>query len=259
MILLRSAVFNAWFFGMTFLLGLLGVGVRALAPGRALAWARVWARVVLAGARVICGIKVEVTGFEQLPAGAALIASQHQSAFDTLIWVTLLPRASYIYKAELGRIPLFGAMLVASGQIPLDRKASVAGLRQLLRAAVAARDDGRQIVIFPEGTRVAVGVEVPIRGGFSMIAARTELPIYPVVTDSGRLWGRRAFRKWPGTVHIHIGEPIRPDLPSPVLVATLRERWKNAAVILASVDKSVDTASNLLTSEQVNTSLQVKK
>ncbi len=258
MIWLRSALFNAWFFGGTFLLGLFGVGVRAVAPSRALGLARLWARVVLAGARVIAGIEVSITGLERLPPGAALLASQHQSAFDTLIWVTVLPRASYIFKAELARIPLFGPMLVASGQIPLDRKATVAGIRRLLRAAAAAKADGRQIVIFPEGTRVAVGAEVPIRAGFSMIAARTSLPIYPVSTDSGRLWGRRAFRKYPGTVHIHIGEPIAPDLPGPKLVSTLQERWRNAAFILDGVDKSVDFESKALTLEQVKRAVEVK-
>lgn len=240
MIVLRSALFNAWFFGATAVLGFIGVFVRWFAPDRALGFARFWARTVLAGARVICGIRVKVTGMERLPAGAALIASQHQSAFDTLIWVMLLPKASYVFKAELARIPLFGPMLVASGQIPIDRGVSLATMRNLLRATERAKAQGRQIVIFPEGTRVAIGSEPEIRGGFSLIAARTGLPVFPVATDSGLLWSRRSFRKRPGCVRIHIGEPISPDLPQAELVATLKQRWREAGLGPSSVDKLVD-------------------
>ncbi len=140
-ILLRSAVFNLWFFGITFVLGVVGVFVRAFAPRRALPFAQFWARSVLAGARTICGIHVRVTGEANLPRGPALIVSQHQSAFDTLVWVNLVPRVSYVFKAELARIPLFGPMLLAAGQIPLDRGASVASVRKLLRAAERAKAD----------------------------------------------------------------------------------------------------------------------
>lgn len=240
MTLIRSAIFNLWFFGSTFVLGLVGVGLRRFAPGRSLDFARFWARAVLAGARVICGITVDVQGLERVPPGAALIASQHQSAFDTLIWMRLLPRPSYVFKAELARIPLFGPMLVASGQIPVDRGGSVAAIRGLLREVERAKHDGRQIVIFPEGTRVEIGQDAEIRGGFAAIAARTKLPIIPVATDSGRFWGRRAFRKRPGCVHIRIGEIIPPDLPQSVLVQTLRQRWRESELTAGAVDNSVD-------------------
>ncbi len=240
MILLRSLVFNSWFFGATFAWGLLGAFVRWLAPRHALVIARLWARTVIGGARVICGIEVAVTGLDRLPPGAVLVASQHQSAFDTLIWVVLLPRVSYIFKAELARIPLFGPMLVASGQIPIDREASVGAVRALLRATQRAREEGRQIVIFPEGTRVTRGAESSIRGGFTLVAGRTRLPIYPVATDSGRLWGRRSFRKFPGLVHIVIGEPIMPDLPPGQLVAALKRHWNNALPADSPVHNSVD-------------------
>ena len=231
MILLRSAIFNAWFFGTTAVLGLFGVLLRRVAPpDRVLGLARIWARTVLAGARAICRIDVDMTGLDRLPDGPCLIASQHQSAFDTLIWTARLPRISYIYKAELERIPLFGPMLAASGQIPINRDVSMASVRTLLRATQSAKANGRQIVIFPEGTRVVHGVDAEIRGGFTLVAARTGLPIYPVATDSGRYWGRRSFLKRPGRVRIHIGEPIPSDLPPAELIATLKARWSDAGL-----------------------------
>ena len=243
MILLRSAAFNLWFFGATFVLGLAGIFVRWFRPDRALAFARLWARVVLDGARVICDIRVEVTGRENLPEGAALIASQHQSAFDTLIWSQLVPRVAYVYKAELAKIPLFGPMLVASGQIPIDRAASLTAVRNLLRETQRAKAEARQIVIFPEGTRVDFGGDADIRPGFSLIATRTGLPIIPVATNSGLFWSRRAFRKRPGCVHIHIGEPISPDLPQAILIDTLKQRWRDAGLTRKPVDNSVDQCS----------------
>jgi len=240
MLLLRSALFNAWFFGLTVVMGLVGVAVRWFAPARTLDYARTWVRFVLAGARVICGIRWEVSGRENLAPGAALIASQHQSAFDTLVWALIVPKVSYVYKSELARIPLFGPMLVASGQIPLDRAASVGAVRKLLREAARAKTEGRQIVIFPEGTRVAPGEEVQLRAGVGVLASRIRLPVVPAATDSGRVWPRRAFRKRPGCVHIHIGEPIPPDLPQEVLIGTLRQRWREAGLLDKLVDNSVD-------------------
>jgi 1-acyl-sn-glycerol-3-phosphate acyltransferase len=254
-ILLRSALFNVWFFGTTFVLGFYGVFVRALAPTRSFALAQRWAQTVLAGARVICRIRVEITGLDRLPPGAALLASQHQSAFDTLIWIALLPRCSYIFKAELGRIPLFGPMLYAAGQIPLDRAASISSVRGLLRATQQARAAGRQIVIFPEGTRVQFDTDAAIRGGFTLIASRTGLPIYPVSTDSGRYWSRRAFIKRPGCVRIQIGEPIAPDLPGPKLISVLKQRWREAGSTAHPVGNSVDQLADDGAAERVDPSL----
>ena len=239
MMAIRSAVFNAWFFGVTALLGAIGIFTRAFMPSRTLAFARFWARSVLAGARVLCGLEAEITGFDKLPPGASLLASQHQSAFDTLIWVVMLPRCSYVFKAELADIPLFGPMLAASGQIPIDRAGSVSAVRSLIRKTQQARLDERQLVIFPEGTRVSHGADVPIRGGFTLIAQRTGLPIYPVSTNSGLFWGRRSFLKRPGRVRIHIGDPIPPTLPGAQLVTLLKQSWADGTHP-AIVDKSVD-------------------
>jgi 1-acyl-sn-glycerol-3-phosphate acyltransferase len=226
MIWVRSAIYNVWFVGATIVLGLFGIGLRAVAPHRALWLARVWARALLGGAQLICGIRTRVTGLETLPAGPLLIASQHQSAFDTLIWLLLVPRVSYVYKAELARIPLVGPLLRLSGQIMLDRRAGFAAIKALLRGAERAVADGRQIVIFPEGTRVEHGLEAPMRPGIAALAARTGLPVIPVSTDSGRRWGRQAFLKRPGVVHIVIGPALPSGLGQAALLDSLRAAWK---------------------------------
>lgn len=241
MIWLRSALFNVWFYGTTLLFALGGIGVRAFAPGRSVAYARVWARTVLSGMRPLCGISWQVSGSEHLPAsGPALIASMHQSAFDTLIWELLVSNFAFVLKRELTRIPLFGPLLRTTGMIAVDRSAGAAAIRDLLRGGDRAMAEGRQIVIFPEGTRVAPGEHAALHPGVAALATRTRLPIIPVATDSGRCWGRRAFRKRPGVIHVAIQPPIEAGLPRDVLMARLAAAFAHGAAELAGhVDNSV--------------------
>jgi len=210
MIVLRSALFNAVFFVATFLIVLPATVVRLVRPEHVMSLVVLWARIGVLAARIICGIRLEVTGLDHIGPGAALIASRHQSAFDTFIWLTLLPRCCYVLKHELLRIPLFGALIKTVRMIPIDREAGGAAIRTLLREADRAVRDDRQIVIFPEGTRSEPGKPGALQPGILALASRTGLPIIPVATDSGLCWGRRAFRKKPGTIHIIIGEPIPP-------------------------------------------------
>jgi 1-acyl-sn-glycerol-3-phosphate acyltransferase len=230
---LRSAAFNLWFYGVTVLLAIASPAVRLFAPRHAIGYARAWVRVGLAALRPLCGITWSVSGLEHLPAdGAALIASMHQSTFDTLIWTQLAPRFAFVLKRELLRIPLFGPMLTATGMIAVDRRAGPAALRALLRAADAALAGQRQIIIFPEGTRAPPGAPLRLQPGVAALAARTGLPIIPVATDSGRYWGRRAFRKTAGVIRIVILPPIAADLPRDVLMQRLAQALTQAAARL---------------------------
>ncbi len=236
----RSAAFNAWFFAVTFVLGLAGLPLRWMVPGGALRLAQCWSGLVLAGARVLCGIRVEVTGREHFPAhGPMLIASQHQSAIDTLIWLRLVPQVSYVFKAELARTPLFGPLLVPAGQIPVERRGGASAMTAFLDAGQKAATEGRQIVIFPEGTRVDRGAVVRLRPGIALLAARTGLPVFPVATDSGRLWGRQAFRKRAGVVHVMVGPPILSGPAPDVMLAEIESRWAMLHGNQGAVDNSV--------------------
>ena len=222
MTVLRSALFNLYFFGATFVLCLVGTPLAMLAPHRVLGFTMFWARMVVGGARVICGISLEVSGREWLPThGPALIASVHQSAYDTMVWLTLLPRCCYVQKRELARIPLFGLLSRKAGMIAVDRAAGAQSMRHLLREADRAVREARQIVIFPEGTRGVPGQPLTLQPGVAALAARTGLPVIPVVTDSGLRWGRRAFHKRPGVIHIRIHPPIEAGTARVALMRTL--------------------------------------
>jgi 1-acyl-sn-glycerol-3-phosphate acyltransferase len=223
MILLRSAVFSGLFFGGSLVITLLATAVRMVSPERVLAVAMLWGRYLVAAARIACGIRLDVRGLEHIPPGAALIASRHQSAFDTFVWLTLLPRCCYVFKQELGRIPLFGPLIGAAGMIEVDRQGGGAAIRSLLLEADRAVREGRQIVIFPEGTRGEPGSPVVLQSGIAALASRTGLPVIPVSTDSGWCWGRRAFRKRPGTIRIVIGPPIPAHTERRALMKALEE------------------------------------
>jgi len=227
LIILRSALFNLYFFGLTVVLAVAGIFIRLFAPRRTLEYAQFWVRLVMAGLGRLCGIHLILSGEEHLPkTGPALIASQHQSAYDTLIWMILLPRPAYVLKKELQRIPLFGPLTGLGGMIAIDRDAGPAALRSLVRQTAAAVADGRQIVIFPEGTRTMPGEWRPLQPGIAAMAAATGFAVIPVVTDSGLRWGKRAFRKLPGPIHMTVLPPIPPGLKREALMRRLEAAFR---------------------------------
>ena len=237
MTLLRSALFNLFFFATTFILTLYGTAVSLVAPRRVIGVVKAWARLELAALRAICGIRWRVTG--EWPKGPALIASHHESAFDTLIWFTLVPRPAYVLKQELTRIPLFGRLTRPAGMIAVDRSGGAAAMRRLMRDAADAVAARRQIVIFPEGTRAEPGTLLPLQPGVAAVAAMTGLPVIPVATDSGRCWGRRAFRKRPGVIHVVLLPEIAPARRQDLLPQLETALRNGAAALRQPVDNSV--------------------
>jgi len=246
MILLRSALYNLYFWAITIPMAFASLPIRIFAPRLALAYGRIWIRALFAGLGPLAGIRVSVTGADHLPQfGPALIASQHQSAFDTLIWMMLVPRPAYVLKRELTRIPLFGPMLRLSGQIAIDRSGGAGAMRRMLRDAARAKAENRQIVIFPEGTRRPPGDVGHLQPGIAALAAHTGLGVIPVVTDSGRCWPRRSFRKRPGIIRIAILSPLAPDLPRGAILERLTELYSAG---VEAVGKSVGEVNDTLPS-----------
>jgi len=222
MMILRSALFNMFFFGSTFVLSIPAAVLSIVAPKHVINWARFWAKMQIRVAQVICGIRVEIAGWENLPPAPVLIASRHESTFDILIWIAILPTVCFVVKRELTLVPLFGRCIVASGMISVDRKAGATAMRTLLRGGDRAKRQGRNIIIFPEGTRVDPEDHPPLQPGVAALAIRTRLPVVPVMTNSGRFWGRRAFRKLPGTIRVVILPPLPAKLDREAVMTALR-------------------------------------
>lgn len=220
MILLRSVSCQILFYGWLAALLILYLPL-LLAPRR---WmvkaARFWVRGALVILRVTAGLGHEVRGRENKPAGAFVVAAKHQSMWDTLIFHTLLDDPVYILKKELTAIPFFGWYLRQSGMIAVDRKAGAKAMRRMVEDARRAVAEGRQIVIFPEGTRTAPGSTPSYHPGVAMLYD-LGVPLVPVALNSGLYWGRRSFRRRPGRIVIEFLPAIPPGLDRRAFLARL--------------------------------------
>ena len=153
----------------------------------------------------VLGIDVVVDG--KIPPGAYLIAVKHQSMLETMEMVRITSLPVIVIKKELADIPLFGWMTRRYGVIAVERTAGAKALRALVAEGREAVDAGRAVIIYPEGTRVRVGEQPPLKSGFAALYRALGLPVVPVATDSGRLWGR-GFMHRSGTVTLKVGETI---------------------------------------------------
>ena len=170
-----------------------------------------WARYHHWCARLLLGIRVRVEGTP--PRGATLVAAKHQSMFETIELLRYLDRPAVVLKRELADLPGWGWVAQTYGCIPVDRDGGAAALRRMMNAAKAAIGEGRPILIFPEGTRVAVGEQPPLQSGFAGLYRALGLTVVPLAVDSGRLWPRRSFVKRPGVVTFRFGESLDPGRP----------------------------------------------
>lgn len=219
MTFLRSVLFNIFLVLWTPLVGV--PGFLLVWVDRAKIWCvtRFWARGVVCAAQKLAGIRYEVLGRENLPEGPFIFACKHQSAWETIAVLMLLDQPAVVLKQELLKIPVFGWYARKVGMIPVDRAGSASALRAMMRAADAARKSGRPIVIFPEGTRSAPGSRPPLHPGLAGIYGALRLPVVPAALNSGLLWGRESFMKYPGMVTVQIHPAIEPGLPRQELTA----------------------------------------
>ncbi|MGD8326901.1 MAG: lysophospholipid acyltransferase family protein [Sphingomonadales bacterium] len=193
---------------------------------------RLWSRGVLFIARVFVGISYEVKGLEHLPEGSCIIACKHQSTFETLALSCILKDAAYVVKKELMQIPFFGWYGWPARHIPVDRKAGAKALRYMFRAASRAKEDGRRIAIFPEGTRTAVGAKPAYQPGIVALYRHLGLPVVPVAVNSGLFWGRGQFVKKPGRITIEFLPIIESGLDKRRFMSRLETEIESATKAL---------------------------
>jgi 1-acyl-sn-glycerol-3-phosphate acyltransferase len=187
-----------------------------------------WARVSLWLLKTICAITVEVRHRERIAPGPALIAVKHQSLFETFALLPLFDDPAVVLKRELTLIPLFGWFALKFKMIPVDRSAHVTALRDLVQRAQQARDMGRQIVMFPEGTRRASAAPADYKPGIAALYRRLDLPCLPMALNSGLFWPRRKFLRYPGAIVIECLEPIPAGLARREFMAELQGRIEPA-------------------------------
>ncbi len=206
---IRSAVFAPLFYLGSVPIVAAAFLLAPFAPATAIPIARTWAGWFALTTRVILGIRWRVDGV--LPNHAAVVAIKHQSAYETIMILWLFARPATVLKAELLNIPLWGPAARAHGVIPVDRAGSASALRAMLKAGNAAKAADRPVVIFPEGTRTAVGDAPDLKAGLAGLYRALKLPLVPVACDSGACWPK-GFVKYPGTVTFAVQPTIAPGL-----------------------------------------------
>lgn len=190
-----------------------------------------WPRLVVWGARHICGIRWEMKGAEHLPDGPCVLLSKHQSAWETMFIPTHFPReVCFVYKRELHYVPFFGWGLASLAMIHIDRDQGRGAFESVVSQGSQRLAEGRWIIMFPEGTRVPFGQRGTYKQGGTRLAARLQVPVVPIAHNAGACWPRKRFLKTPGLITVSIGKPI-PSVgkTSDALMAEV-ESWIEAEV-----------------------------
>lgn len=232
MIWLRSAVFFVLLSSSVVLFGVPIILLGRLAPNLLLSRiARAWGQLILVLLRVICGLGYRVRGMENLPSESAIVFCKHQSAWETIAIRALFPLPqTWVLKRELLRIPIFGGALAAFDPIAIDRSAGRRAVKQLLEQGKRWLDQGRWVIIFPEGTRVPPGERTSYGIGGALLAEKSGRVVVPVAHNAGLFWARRSFLKYPGVVDLEIGAPIPVEGRRAVAINREAERWIESAV-----------------------------
>ena len=223
----RTALFYLLFLGQTVVLAII-VGLIAITWRRrtAVSWAlaQYWRNSNIAMLRWIVGIGTSVTGGENIPAGACIIASKHQSDWDIF---AILPftddKPAFIAKRELIDIPFFGWAAQSIHTISIDRKLGAQAIPRMMEDARAALRLGCRIIIFPEGTRKAPLADPDYRQGIARMYEALDVPVVPVALNSGLYWGRNSLVMWPGIARAKFLPPILPGLSARDFAARLKD------------------------------------
>ena len=228
----RSLIFILWLY-LSMVLFAVGLSPALLMPHRAAVWViKAWSMFVLFGLRWIAGVKVEVRGLEHRPHGAALIACKHQGMLDVIAPFAFLDDACFVMKKELMPLPFFGWFAWKTKMIAVDRSAHSKALKDMVRQARARHAEGRQILIFPEGTRGEVGAPPDYKPGIAALYRDLAADCTPMATNSGVHWPAHGFRRYPGTIVFEFLPPIPAGLKRAEFMAELENRIETASTAL---------------------------
>jgi 1-acyl-sn-glycerol-3-phosphate acyltransferase len=237
-IFIRSLIFNILFYPVFLAWSIVALPTLVLPRTALLRVASWWARTNILLMRVVCGVKVEFRGVEKIPKGPLLVASKHQSMWETISLLHFFDAPFFVVKRELKRIPIFGLFLIKADMIAIDRKAGGRALIAMMKRASDEVRRGRQFVIFPEGTRTAPGAPPNYKRGVVQIYADCGVPCLPVALNSGLFWPRRTFMRYPGTLVVEFLDPLPPNLPREEFFNRLRTGIEEASDRLVAAGRA---------------------
>ncbi len=246
--LIRSALFNLLFYGFSAMVSTLCIPGLLLPRSGIMIIVRFYLKCVTALEYCVLGLKYEVRGVEHLPAdGPYIIAAKHQSPYETLKLYSLFGDPAIILKKELTKIPLWGAFLRKTGAIAIDRSSPKLAMASIKTEALRIKEEGRPIVIFPQGTRVwphETARDKPYKSGLGRIYEATNLPIIPMATNSGMFWPRSGFLKSSGTVVFEFLPLIGPGQPKETIMKKVEEDIESATEKLMEEALERNTSTN---------------
>ena len=225
---IRSFLYSIAFFSVTAVMAILGAPFALGGHRGVMIVVKAWTSTLVGLHRLITGTRHEYRHLERIPPGGCIVASKHQSTFETLALVPLLSDPAFILKRELMWIPVFGWWLKAAGNIPIDRGNGAATLIAMNKRAAEALKDGRQIIIFPEGTRRPAGAPPDYKSGLGLIYKALNAPIVPIALNSGTAWPRKTRVQRAGTIVAEALEIIPPGLPPRQALKLVQERIETA-------------------------------
>ena len=237
-IFLRSLVFNILFYVVFLLWSLVALPTFLMPRAAMLKVAAWWARTNIVLMRAICGIKVEFRGVEKIPKGPLIVASKHQSMWETISLLRFFDAPFFVLKRELQFIPLFGLFLIKTRMVAIDRSKGGRALLAVMRRAEEEIRHGRQFVIFPEGTRTAPGAAPQYKTGIGLIYTDCGVPCLPVALNSGLFWPRRTFMRYPGTLVVEFLDPIPPGLKRDEFLKRLESVIEDASTRLVAAGQA---------------------
>lgn len=220
-IFVRSLIYNVLFYVLLVFWILVAIPTFVLPPRAFMAVAKAWATSSIWLMRVVCNTRVDYRGVEKIPAGPLIVAAKHQSMWETFALMPFFDRPLFIYKRELGKIPFFGWYLKKSKMIGVDRDGGARSLIDMAKRATEEVQLGRQLIIFPEGTRRPVEAPPDYKPGIAQIYAKCGVPCLPVALNSGLFWPRRTFLRYPGTLVVEFLDPLPPGLPRKEFIAAI--------------------------------------
>lgn len=238
MILVRSLVFNLLFYLNTAVWLIVALPTFLMSYNGIIWVAKAWGRTNLILLRFVAGMDYEFRGREKIPKGPVIVAAKHQSAWETFALLSLFDDPFFIVKRELQWIPLFGWFMIKGRMVPVDRSAGKNAITDMIERARTELKLGRQLIIFPEGTRRAAGAEPRYRFGVAHLYVGEGVPCVPIALNSGLFWPRRSVLRAPGTVLVEILDPIPPGIEAEKFFEMLQERIESATARLIEESKA---------------------
>jgi 1-acyl-sn-glycerol-3-phosphate acyltransferase len=211
----RSALFVLWMAATVIPWAMVMLVLSIFIRGKALYWPTMfWLNIAIRGARVICGVRYQVQGLENLPSAqdenaAVVLAAKHQSTWETFAFPTFMPHPlAYVFKRELLYVPFFGWAMGRLDMIHIDRSKRAEAWTKVAAQGKRMAAQGIWVIMFPEGTRINRGQQGVYKSGASRLAVATGVPIVPIAASSAKCWPRKSYLIKPGLIEVSIGKPI---------------------------------------------------